>query len=118
MGGSLAPFRKINGQDATVFDPHRRADGEVCGPHRVGDVVRRDRGPFLDGIACPACGDAMGRVVDSRPAPRSVRRRRECATCGVRVTTYERAEAPAAPASAREYVLRVDGERVTLAPKS
>jgi transcriptional repressor NrdR len=45
---------------------------------------------------CPACGDLEDRVVDSRQADdgRSIRRRRECANCGTRFTTFERVETP------------------------
>lgn len=46
---------------------------------------------------CPYCSFDATRVVDSRLAEPgdSVRRRRECAACGARFTTYERAEAVA-----------------------
>ena len=37
---------------------------------------------------CTKCGD-LSNVVDSRPSGDVVRRRRECATCGYRWTTYE-----------------------------
>ena len=43
---------------------------------------------------CPFCGSSSTRVVDSRltePGD-SIRRRRECAQCSERFTTYERAE--------------------------
>jgi len=42
-------------------------------------------------MKCPYCGDEEDKVVDSRPSQdgRSVRRRRECASCGKRYTTYE-----------------------------
>jgi transcriptional repressor NrdR len=46
-------------------------------------------------VHCPYCSHADTRVVDSRltePGD-SVRRRRECAGCGERFTTYERVEA-------------------------
>ncbi len=41
---------------------------------------------------CPYCGSADTRVVDSRPSDQglAIRRRRECAACGRRFTTYER----------------------------
>jgi transcriptional repressor NrdR len=46
-------------------------------------------------VHCPYCSHSSTRVVDSRlPDPGSVRRRRECESCGERFTTYERAEAP------------------------
>lgn len=45
-------------------------------------------------MRCPNCGNEDTRVIDSRPADGglSIRRRRECANCGNRFTTYERAE--------------------------
>jgi transcriptional repressor NrdR len=44
---------------------------------------------------CPFCDAMDTRVVDSRPADggSAIRRRRECADCGNRFTTYERREA-------------------------
>jgi len=41
---------------------------------------------------CPFCGTPDSRVSDSRPVAdgSSIRRRRECRTCGKRFTTYER----------------------------
>jgi transcriptional repressor NrdR len=43
-------------------------------------------------MKCPFCGNLEDRVVDSREAKigESIRRRRECAKCGRRFTTYER----------------------------
>ena len=43
-------------------------------------------------MRCPMCGAEDTRVIDSRPADQgtSIRRRRACATCGHRFTTYER----------------------------
>lgn len=45
-------------------------------------------------MRCPSCGDLRDRVVDSRQTEdgRSIRRRRECETCGGRFTTFERVE--------------------------
>ncbi len=47
-------------------------------------------------MRCPSCGVDDDRVVDSRPTPGgdAVRRRRECRTCRVRFTTFERVELP------------------------
>jgi transcriptional repressor NrdR len=47
-------------------------------------------------MRCPYCQFDSTRVVDSRLAEPgdSIRRRRECAHCGERFTTYERAEGP------------------------
>lgn len=39
------------------------------------------------GYRCPACGGPMA-VIDSRPSPEGIRRRRMC-HCGERITTYE-----------------------------
>ncbi len=45
-------------------------------------------------MKCPFCGLDNTHVVDSRPADdnRSIRRRRRCAECGRRFTTYEKVE--------------------------
>lgn len=45
-------------------------------------------------MRCPWCGGPESRVVDSRPAEdgASIRRRRKCASCGRRFTTFERAQ--------------------------
>lgn len=43
-------------------------------------------------MRCPSCSFAESKVVDSRPSEdgSSIRRRRECLSCGRRFTTYER----------------------------
>ncbi len=43
-------------------------------------------------MKCPYCGTTDTRVVDTRPVDEglAIRRRRECAACGRRFTTYER----------------------------
>ncbi len=58
-------------------------------------------------MRCPQCGTRDTRVVDSRDLDESatIRRRRECAACGTRFTTYERVE------SARLVVVKRDGTR-------
>ncbi len=43
-------------------------------------------------MRCPACDSEDTRVIDSRTAADSVRRRRECQACGGRFTTFERVE--------------------------
>ncbi len=41
-------------------------------------------------MKCPACGTTDSKVIDSRPTETgSIRRRRECLSCGKRFTTYE-----------------------------
>ena len=56
---------------------------------------------------CPQCGGRDSRVVDSRDLDdaATIRRRRECAACATRFTTYERVEA------ARLVVMKRDGTR-------
>ena len=58
-------------------------------------------------MRCPNCGERETRVVDSRDLDDSatIRRRRECAACAMRFTTYERIEA------ARLIVIKRDGTR-------
>ncbi len=43
-------------------------------------------------MICPFCQHPSSRVVDSRVAGDSIRRRRECDDCGRRFTTHERVE--------------------------
>ena len=58
-------------------------------------------------MRCPHCGERETRVVDSRDLDdaATIRRRRECAACASRFTTYERVEA------ARLVVVKQDGTR-------
>ena len=58
-------------------------------------------------MRCPQCGTRDTRVIDSRDLDDSatIRRRRECASCAARFTTYERVEA------ARLVVVKRDGTR-------
>ncbi len=58
-------------------------------------------------MRCPVCGERDTRVVDSRDLDdaATIRRRRECAACASRFTTYERVEA------ARLLVVKRDGVR-------
>ena len=58
-------------------------------------------------MRCPVCGERDTRVVDSRDLEESatIRRRRECAACSARFTTYERVEA------ARLLIVKRDGTR-------
>ena len=45
-------------------------------------------------MKCPYCNEQDTKVIDSRPADdnSSIRRRRQCETCGTRFTTYEKLE--------------------------
>jgi transcriptional repressor NrdR len=58
-------------------------------------------------MRCPQCGTRDTRVVDSRDLDESatIRRRRECASCSNRFTTYERVE------TARLVIVKRDGTR-------
>ena len=58
-------------------------------------------------MKCPYCGYNEGKVIDSRPADEgaSIRRRRECLSCGKRFTTYETVE------SLPMVVVKKDGSR-------
>ncbi|QYK53240.1 MAG: transcriptional regulator NrdR [Fimbriimonadaceae bacterium] len=58
-------------------------------------------------MKCPYCGHEEQKVLDSRPAREStsIRRRRECDSCGRRFTTFEEPEKP------RLYVIKSDGGR-------
>ena len=48
------------------------------------------------GVRCPKCGGEMRAVIDSRPSvvvgAGTIRRRRSCAGCGDRMTTFEVSE--------------------------
>ena len=58
-------------------------------------------------MKCPFCATLDSKVVDSRPANdgTSIRRRRECLSCGKRFTTYETVE------SLPMVVVKKDGSR-------
>jgi transcriptional repressor NrdR len=47
-------------------------------------------------MQCPFCSSDDTRVIDSRPVESgsAIRRRRVCGSCGLRFTTYERADVP------------------------
>ncbi len=60
-------------------------------------------------MKCPFCGYSDSKVVDSRPTDEgnSIRRRRECLSCGNRFTTYETVE------TLPIVVVKKDGSRET-----
>jgi transcriptional repressor NrdR len=81
-------------------------------------------------MQCPFCDAGGTRVVDSRPAEggRAVRRRRECAECENRFTTYERMEAvpvvrkaladrPVPPGAVEALVRVVEAEAAEAGPE-
>ena len=43
-------------------------------------------------MLCPFCNHDDSKVIDSRDSGDGIRRRRECARCGLRFTTYERVQ--------------------------
>lgn len=43
-------------------------------------------------MLCPYCSHDDSKVIDSRESSDGIRRRRECARCGLRYTTYERVQ--------------------------
>ena len=61
-------------------------------------------------MKCPYCGYSESKVIDSRPADEnsSIRRRRECLSCGKRFTTNETVE------SLPMAVVKKDGSRQSL----
>jgi len=56
-------------------------------------------------MKCPYCAYYDSKVIDSRDVNESVRRRRQCLSCGARFTTYERLQ------SASLFVIKKDGRR-------
>ena len=71
-------------------------------------VVRGGERPHIwynFAVYCPFCGNSASRVVDSRLASASIRRRRECSGCGERFTTYERHD------QGPLYIRKRDGSR-------
>lgn len=56
-------------------------------------------------MRCPYCGEMESRVIDSRPVGEGVRRRRKCANCGARFTTYERLQ------PRNIFIVKKDGRR-------
>ena len=58
-------------------------------------------------MKCPVCNNLDSRVLDSRPVEdgSSIKRRRECPSCGKRFTTYEVVD------SLSIYVVKRDGRR-------
>ena len=58
-------------------------------------------------MKCPLCNCQDSRVLDSRPIDEgaSIKRRRECPSCGKRFTTYEQIE------SVPLVVIKKDGKR-------
>ncbi len=70
----------------------------------VYDKKKEERGAAM---RCPYCNTAESKVIDSRPNDEnnSIRRRRECLSCGRRFTTYETVE------SVPLVVVKKDGSR-------
>ena len=64
-------------------------------------------------MECPFCGEDSVSVVETRPLPHenALRRRRQCASCSKRFTTYERIEAE------ELRVIKKDGRRERFDPE-
>lgn len=80
------------------------AKSSSCPPALIADTARR---LYSEAMRCPSCGHDDTRVVDSRAAEdgAAIRRRRSCAQCDHRFTTFERAE------EAPLVVVKRSGER-------
>src|ERR1035437_8401736 len=85
----------------------RAAEGEPPGGVTGGAILAGATGARGgEAMRCSRCGELETRAVDSRSLDEaSIRRRRECETCGACFTTYERIEAP------RLVVVKRDGSR-------
>jgi len=55
-------------------------------------------------MKCPHCGHDQSRVLDTRESGDGIRRRRLCATCDARFTTYEQV-------STAVHIIKSDGRR-------
>mgnify|MGYP000541652584 CR=1 FL=1 len=64
-------------------------------------------------MKCPFCSYNESKVIDSRPADEgtSIRRRRECLSCGKRFTTYEKIETIPLTVILPMVVVKKDGSR-------
>jgi transcriptional repressor NrdR len=83
-------FRQSLNHGQIVGDLHPPAAEAASEYHAEGPVY----GPGSPSVQCPFCGRDDDKVIDSRSseAGRVIRRRRECAGCQRRFTTYERVE--------------------------
>ena len=84
------------------------AEGLSARPQTREDLpAGRRRSVWRSSLKCPYCGYSESKVIDSRPADEnsSIRRRRECLSCGKRFTTYETVE------SLPMVVVKKDGSR-------
>jgi transcriptional repressor NrdR len=95
MAGSLRPSRNFGGPlgaSTRKIGEKRHFDHNMLCFGQESDT----RSSKIQAVRCPYCQFDSTRVVDSRltdPGD-SIRRRRECAGCGQRFTTFERAESP------------------------
>ncbi|MDR0300241.1 MAG: transcriptional regulator NrdR [Streptococcaceae bacterium] len=65
-------------------------------------------------MKCPKCQSENFKVLDTRASDDSVRRRRECLSCGFRFTTYERIEQPTLLVVKKDNTREVfDREKIT-----
>lgn len=85
--------------------------GHIVQRTRKGEAGRNGAGH--NEMKCRYCGYPDSKVMDSRPIEGGlvIRRRRQCAKCGERFTTYERAEALPV------LVIKRDGTRESFSPE-
>jgi len=69
-------------------------------------ATAQQKGDEQDDMDCPYCNFDETKVVDSRGALGSIRRRRQCIRCEVRFTTYEKAHL-----NSPFMVIKADGRR-------
>lgn len=69
----------------------------------------------MNGVRCVECGSTQTEVIDSRPGPNKIRRRRKCMKCLRRFTTEETALKVAGPSMhlTRAKVLELRAMRLT-----
>ena len=84
--------KEFGAQHIVVYNTY----GTICST--VGEV---------NNLRCPFCGQIESKVLDSRTVEdgSSIRRRRECISCGRRFTTHERSE------ESTLFVIKKDGRR-------
>lgn len=69
----------------------------------------------MAGVRCVECGSDQSEVIDSRPGPNKVRRRRRCTNCFRRFTTEETVLKPSSRALhlSRKKVLELRAMKLT-----
>ena len=90
----MAPGPENHPSRRRVRSPLRLAPPVRAGPGADHGFPRAGSASSFVGVRCPSCSSLDDKVVDSRTADdgSAIRRRRECASCGRRFTTFERLE--------------------------